>query len=116
MTPVKVIGLPMDDEGKVIGNVNKNPILTTTLYDVEFPNGMVRMYAANVIAENIYNMMNNDGESKAIFDGIVGHRSNQNAVTKDKRHFTIIGTKFHRKTTAGWQFEVAFKVESIQST
>jgi hypothetical protein len=29
---------------------------------------------------------------------------------------TINGTKFHRKTTAGWQFEVAFKVESVQST
>jgi hypothetical protein len=42
MTPEKVIGLSMDDEGKVIGNVNKNPILNTTLYDVEFPNGMVR--------------------------------------------------------------------------
>jgi hypothetical protein len=61
-------------------------------------------------------MVNDDGESKAIFDGIVGHRSNQNAVTKDNRHLTINGMKFHRKTTAGWQFEVAFKVESIQST
>jgi len=65
MTPAKVIGLSMDEEGKVIGNVNENPILNTTLYDVEFPNGMVRSYAANVIAENIYNMVNDDGESKA---------------------------------------------------
>jgi hypothetical protein len=59
------------------------------LYDVKFPNGMVRLYAANVIAENIYNMVNNDGKSEAIFDGIVGHRSNHNAVTKDNRHLTI---------------------------
>jgi hypothetical protein len=41
MAPAKVIGLSMDDEGKVIGNVNENPILNTTLYDVEFPNGML---------------------------------------------------------------------------
>jgi hypothetical protein len=116
MTPAKVIGLSMDDEGKVISNVNENPILNTTLYDVEFPNGMVRSYAANVFAENIYNMVNDDSETEAILDGIVGHRSNQNAVTKDNIHLTINGTKFHRKTTAGWQFEVAFKVESIQST
>jgi hypothetical protein len=46
-------------------------------------------------------MVNDDGEFEAIFDGIVGHRSNQNAVTKDNRHLTINGTKFHRKTTAG---------------
>jgi hypothetical protein len=61
-------------------------------------------------------MVNDDGESEAIFNGIVGHRSNQNAVTKEKRHLTINGTKFPQKTTAGWQFEEAFKVESIQST
>jgi hypothetical protein len=38
MTPAKVIGLSMDYKGKVIGNINENPILNTTLYDVEFPN------------------------------------------------------------------------------
>jgi hypothetical protein len=85
MTPAKVIGLSIYEEGKVIGNVNEDPILNTTLYDVEFPNGMVRSYAANVIAENICNMVNDDGESEAIFDGIVGHKSNQDAVTKDNR-------------------------------
>jgi hypothetical protein len=53
MTPAKVIGLSMDEKGKVIGNINEDPILNTTLYDVEFPDGMVRSYAANVIAENI---------------------------------------------------------------
>jgi hypothetical protein len=54
------------------------------------------------IAENIYNIVNDNGESEALFNGIVGHRSIQNAVTKDNRHLTNIGTKFHRKTTAGW--------------
>jgi hypothetical protein len=36
----------MVEEGKVIGKVYENPVLNTTLYDVEFPNGMVRSYAA----------------------------------------------------------------------
>jgi hypothetical protein len=92
MTPAKVIGLSVDEEGKVIGKVREHPIPNTTLYDLEFPNGMVRSYAANVIAENINNMVNDNGKSEAIFDGITGNRSNQNAVSKDDRYLTINGT------------------------
>jgi hypothetical protein len=42
----------------------------------------VKSYAANTIAENVYNMVNADGESEAIFSGIIGHRSTDNAVSK----------------------------------
>jgi hypothetical protein len=36
MVPATVIGVSMDADGKVIGNANENPILNTTLYDVQF--------------------------------------------------------------------------------
>jgi hypothetical protein len=116
MVPATVIGVSMDADGKVIGNANENPILNTTLYDVQFNDGMIKSYAANTIAENVYNMVNADGESEAIFSGIIGHRSTDNAVSKSDRFITVGGKKFPRKTTAGWQFNVVFTVESIRST
>jgi hypothetical protein len=61
-------------------------------------------------------MVNADGESEAIFSGIIGHRSTDNAVSKSDRFITVGGKKFPRKTTAGWQFNVVFTVESIRST
>ena len=116
MAPAKVIGLSMDADGKVIGDSNDNPILNTTLYDVEFSDGMIKSYAANIIAENIYNMVNADGESEAIFDTIISHRTNNNAVSNADRYVTVNGKKFPRKTTAGWQFEVVFQVGPTRST
>jgi hypothetical protein len=109
MMPAKVIGVSMDDNGKVIGNPNENPILNTTLYEVQFSDGMIKTYAANTIAENVYNMVNEQGESATIFDGIIGHKKNKNAVEKKDKFVTINDRRFPRKTTAGWQFEVAFK-------
>jgi hypothetical protein len=116
MVPATVIGVSMDADGKVISNENENPILNTTLYDVQFNDGMIKSYAANTVAENVYNMVNANGESEAIFSGIIGHRSTDNAVSKSDRFFTVGGKKFPRKTTAGWQFNVVFTVESIRST
>jgi hypothetical protein len=102
MVPATVIDVSMDSDGKVIGNENENPILNTTLYDVQFNDGMIQSYAANTIAENVYNMVNADGESEAIFSGIIDHRSMNNAVSEANRFITVGNRKFPRKTTAGW--------------
>ena len=37
----------------MIGQHHKNPLLNTLMYDIEFPNGDVRKYAANIIAVNL---------------------------------------------------------------
>jgi len=47
----RVIGRKRDQEGNPIGKYNKNPILDTTVYEVEFPDNTIRDYAANVLAE-----------------------------------------------------------------
>ena len=48
--PAKVIGRSKQSDGEYC---NSNPILNGLLYDVEFPDGQVKEYAANVIAENL---------------------------------------------------------------
>jgi len=50
----KVVGRRKTAEGQVRGKANKNPILDTRTYDVEFRDGEVKEYTANVIAENMY--------------------------------------------------------------
>ena len=49
----KVIGQSKDINGVPIGSYDIKPFLNTTIYDVEFPDGKIREYCANVIAENM---------------------------------------------------------------
>jgi hypothetical protein len=58
-------------------------------------------------------MVNDNGESEAIFDGIVGHRSNQNAVSKDDRHLTINGTKFPLKLPLDGRMKLLLKLSQL---
>ena len=56
----KVIKRIVDSDGKVIGNYNELPVLNTMLYYVQFPDGSIKSYSANLIAENI--LMQEDGD------------------------------------------------------
>ena len=48
----KVIQCSLGVNGQVIGNHNKDPILNTCIYDVEFQYGIIKPYAENMIAKN----------------------------------------------------------------
>ena len=43
-----------DVEGNTIGRANRNPILDTQAYEVEFEDGSMSTYSENVIAESMY--------------------------------------------------------------
>ena len=43
-----------DVEGNAIGRANSNPIIDTRTYEVEFKDGSMSTYSANVIAESMY--------------------------------------------------------------
>ena len=49
----KVLRRLVNKQGKVIGSPDENPILNTLIYDVEFLDGNIKKYSANVIAENV---------------------------------------------------------------
>ena len=46
----KVIRRAVDKHGKLIGTYNDNPILNSRLYEVEFPDGEVKEFSANILA------------------------------------------------------------------
>ena len=72
----KVIGYALDKDGKLIGTPNGNPILKTLLYDVLFEDESVESYEANVIAENIWWSVVNDGHYEDYLQRIIDHRIN----------------------------------------
>ena len=61
MKNTKVIGRTKDSNGEVVGTYNENPFLNTIIYDVEFPDGEIKEYGANVITENMYSQVDSDG-------------------------------------------------------
>jgi hypothetical protein len=111
----KVLRHLVDEHGNVIGNANINPILNTIMYEVEFPDGEVRPYAANVIADNIYSQVDNDGRRSFIFDSIIDYsRDAKYAVKKADKYIIVNGRKSCRRTTAGWKLLVLMKDGSEQ--
>ena len=77
---------------------------------MEFPDGAVRQYAANTIAENMYSQLDSDGYSKTILDSTVDYKTDGKAVPKSKMYvFTKSGQRRLRRTTAGWKLLVHFK-------
>ena len=64
----------------ISGDFNDNPLLNTQVYNVEFPNGNVEQYAANIIAENIYKTCDDKGYRWLTVVDIVGHNQADNGV------------------------------------
>ena len=50
----RIIGRKWDQDGKLIGHYHNSPILYTRVYLVQFPDGSISNYAANIIAEAIH--------------------------------------------------------------
>ena len=61
MKAAKVIGRASDRDGMPIGEYNNNPILNTRGYDVIFSDGNILQYSANVIVENIFSQVDDEG-------------------------------------------------------
>ena len=111
----KVIGRSKDSDGNVVGNYNENPHLNTMTYDVEFPNGEVREYTANVIAENMYAQVDADGHTHTMLDSILDYSKDGNAVEMDDMYVTTkSGNRRMRQTTNGWKLLVQWKDGSEQ--
>ena len=56
----KVIRRSIYINGNIVGDLEKTPSLKSLVYDVEFPDGAMKKYAANIIAENISSQDNSN--------------------------------------------------------
>ena len=91
------------DTGELIGTTHSNPWLDTSVYEVEFEDGAVERYNANIIAEHIYAQLDDQGNTVNMLDEIIDHRADNTAVSKeDAFHVSPNGRKSRKKTTKGW--------------
>ena len=103
-----------DKDGLPIGRSNKNPILDTRMYEVEYPDGHKASLAANAIAENMFAQVDNEGNRHVLFDEIVDHRTDGSEVKQQDAFLqTRSGTKRRKETTQGWEILVQWKDGSV---
>lgn len=98
-----------DEDGRLRGTANTNPILDTRIYDVEFPDGSVAPFAANIIAENMISQCDPDGNQFLLVDAIVDHQKLSSALGQDDAYVEHNGRKHLRKSTVGWKLCVQWK-------
>ena len=106
----KVIRRAIGPDGTTSGSYDDDPRKNSLIYEVEFPDGQVKEYAANIIAENLLSQVDLDGFSKTIFDNIVDYQKSESATNKsDKYIYMKNGKRRLKQTTIGWELLVAWK-------
>ena len=111
-----VLRRSLDHNGKHIGKYDDNPILNTAVYDVQFPDGTIKEYGANIIAENILQSVDEDGLHSQFLEGILDHKKDESAAVPKSKKFvtTRAGMRQLIKTTVGWKFKIKWKDGSTE--
>lgn len=104
-----VKGRKRDAEGRVIGFSHENPILDTSIYEVEFEDGHVEAYHANQIVEAIYATVDEEGYVCTEVKEIIDHRKDGTAVNADDGYVMLRGKRVPKRTTKGWHICVEWK-------
>jgi hypothetical protein len=110
-TPAKVTRLKRDPARNLIGHSKSNPVLDTSLYEVEveLDDGCIGTYSANVIAQNVFEQVDDMGQAHILFDDIIDHRKGTDAVAIEDG-FEIYNNRCTLKcTTHGWTMLVQWK-------
>ena len=106
----KFIGRTVGPDGKTVGTFNDTPIFNLIVYDVEFPDGEFKEYAANIIAENMLSQVENEGFTFYLLDSILDFNHYEQDVSKDDQYATTKrGSRRLSKTTCGWKLLVQWK-------
>ena len=81
------------------------------LYEVEFPDGQVKEYAANIIAENLLTQVDEDGYSLTMMKDILASQKDAQIVVPIDSANVIManGQSRPRKTTKGWKLLVLWE-------
>jgi hypothetical protein len=88
-----------DGDGVPTSYRHENSILDTRQYEVEFQDGSVDTYTANVIAENLLAMVDPKGRQHSLFSGIIDHRYDGN--DREESYSDKSGMEQPRMTTQG---------------
>ena len=106
----KILQRSVGPDGRTVGTYHENPIVNSIVYDVEFPDGELKEYAANIIAENLLSQVDSEGFTMSVFDSILDSKTDESALTMDELYLTTkSGQRRMRKSTCGWTFKILWK-------
>jgi hypothetical protein len=88
-----------DTNGNLIGERNTNPILDTRVFNLEYPDGHIEEYTTNIVAENLYSNVDENGYSTALFEAV---KIADGYVTTGHTPKPVI-------TTKGWDLKVRWQ-------
>ena len=110
----KVVRQSLDADGRTTGTYHDNPFLNTITYDVEFSDGQVKEYGANIIAENMLTQVDSDGYSLSLMGSIIDHSNNPSqAIPMEDKYITTKSRKRRlQKTTKGWKLLIKWNDKS----
>jgi hypothetical protein len=88
----------------------------TRAYLIEFKDGSVDEYTANVIAENIYAQIDDEGRNYSILHEISDHRKDTGVALTHENAYTISanGNKVPKRSTKGWQLQIDWKDDTSE--
>lgn len=72
----RVVKRLSDRDGLPIGTAHDNPILNSRMYEVEFQDGYKTSLAANIMAENLFAQIDDEGNQQVLFNEIIDYRTN----------------------------------------
>jgi hypothetical protein len=107
--PARIIGRKRDQDGNPSGNNNPNPLLNTRVYLAEFEDGYVAEYSANMIAEAIYNQVDDNGFDEVLFKDIVGHHKGEQALNESDVQNAINADIAPIRTTKSWDICIEWR-------
>jgi hypothetical protein len=99
-----------DKDGLPNGRAHNNSILNTRMYKVEYPGGHKASLAANVIAENMFAQVNDEGNRHVLFEKIIDHQTDGTEVKQQDAFLTTPNSnKRRRETMKGWELLIQWK-------
>jgi hypothetical protein len=106
----RVVKRARDINGNPIGRAHSNPLLDSREYHVEFTDGTQERYAANIIAENMYAQVDEEGRQFQVLEEIVDHMKDNSAVPISEGYTTSRnGERKPKITTKGHKLLCRYK-------
>ena len=102
-----VVSRKRTHDGSLVGTKHNNPVLDSRIYTVDFGEGTYADYSTNLLMENLYSQVDEDGAQYQIFNGIIDHQKTDEALSPSQGHYiNKHGVKKRVITTKGWKVKV----------
>jgi hypothetical protein len=109
----RVLKRKKNSDGNPVGIANDNLILDSRMYVVEWSDGRTEELMANIIAENLFSQVDDEGNRYVLLDDIIDNQNTEGYISGDNGFITLDnGMKQRCQTTKGWELCLQWKDHS----